>query len=157
MRICPVSENRKQYLELLLLGDEQESMIDRYLQRGELYVCMDPDAVAVCVVTDEGCGMRLNQAAAALRDLYDSMNRAAVPQTEENPATVFDRAAERVCRSCALRDLCWQKEYNSTFNAMNDATPFLLERGRALAKDFPQYFSNRCIHMADLLGAINTG
>ena len=99
---------------------------------------------------------RLERAAAALRDLYDSMNRAAVPQTEENPATVFDRAAERVCRSCALRDLCWQKEYNSTFNAMNDATPFLLERGRALAKDFPQYFSNRCIHMADLLGAINT-
>ena len=57
MRICPVSENRKQYLKLLLLGDEQESRIDRYLQRGELYVCMDPDAVAVCVVTDEGCGM----------------------------------------------------------------------------------------------------
>jgi len=57
MTILPVWENRKQYLELLLLGDEQESMIDRYLQRGELYVCLDPGPVAVCVVTDEGSGV----------------------------------------------------------------------------------------------------
>ena len=99
---------------------------------------------------------RLDRAAAALRDLYDSMNRSGAPQTEENPAVVFDRAAERVCRGCALRDLCWQKEYTSTFNAMNDATPFLLERGRALAKDFPQYFSSRCIHLQELIAAINT-
>ena len=57
MTILPVWENRKQYLELLLLGDEQESMIDRYLQRGELYVCLDLGPVAVCVVTDEGGGV----------------------------------------------------------------------------------------------------
>lgn len=29
---------KKQYLELLLLGDEQESMIDRYLEWGEMFV-----------------------------------------------------------------------------------------------------------------------
>ena len=29
---------KKQYLQLLLLGDEQESMIDRYLERGEMFV-----------------------------------------------------------------------------------------------------------------------
>ena len=52
---------------------------------------------------------------------------------------VFDRAAEKVCRGCALCELCWQKEYTGTFNALNDATPFLLERGRALAKDFQQF------------------
>ena len=38
---------------------------------------------------------------------------------------------------------------------MNDATPYLLERGRALAKDFPDYFTGRCIHLPDLLAAIN--
>jgi len=99
---------------------------------------------------------RLNKAAGALRDLYDSMGRAAPKATEENPAVIFDRAAERVCRGCALRDLCWQKEYTGTFNAMNDATPYLLERGRALPKDFPPYFADRCIHLPDLLSAINT-
>ncbi len=98
---------------------------------------------------------RLNRAAAALRDLYDSMGRSIPPQTDENPAIVFDRAAEKVCRGCALCDICWQRDYTGTFNAMNDATPYLLERGRALAKDFPDYFASRCVHLPDLLNAIN--
>ncbi len=34
IRIYPVLHNKKQYLDLLLLADEQESMIDRYLERG---------------------------------------------------------------------------------------------------------------------------
>ena len=33
--IYPVLHNKKQYLDLILLADEQESMIDRYLERGE--------------------------------------------------------------------------------------------------------------------------
>ena len=33
IRIHPISGNKKQYLDLLLLADEQESMIDRYLER----------------------------------------------------------------------------------------------------------------------------
>ena len=98
---------------------------------------------------------RLTKAAGALRELYDSMGRTPPPSTEENPAVIFDRAAERVCRGCALCALCWQKEYTGTFNALNDATPYLLERGRALAKDFPRYFADRCIHLPDYLTAVN--
>ena len=33
MTITQITENKKQYLDLLLLADEQESMIDRYLER----------------------------------------------------------------------------------------------------------------------------
>lgn len=53
-----VRENKKRYLDLLLLGDEQEDMIDRYLDRGTLYVLREKGAVkALCVVTDEGEGV----------------------------------------------------------------------------------------------------
>ena len=103
----------------------------------------------------EGMRAQLTRMAAALRDLYDSMGRSAPVSAEENPAVIFDRAAEKVCRGCALCELCWQKEYTGTFNALNDATPFLLERGRALAKDFPGYFADRCIHLPDFLTAVN--
>lgn len=96
----------------------------------------------------------LNRAAEALRELYDSMSRTPPPQ-EENPAVIFDRAAEKVCRGCALCELCWQKDYTATFNALNDATPYLLERGKAKAKDFPVHFADRCIHLSELLQAIN--
>ena len=98
---------------------------------------------------------QLNRTAAALRELYDSMSRSEPQSTEENPAIVFDRAAEKVCRGCALCEICWQRDYNSTFNALNDATPYLLERGRAVARDLPSYFADRCIHLQDLLAAIN--
>lgn len=57
MNIFKVKDNKKQYLSLLLLGDEQEDMIDRYLERGIMYALEDGGAVrAVCVVTDEGDG-----------------------------------------------------------------------------------------------------
>ncbi len=45
IRIHPISGNKKQYLELLLLADEQESMIDRYLERGEMFILSDNDTV----------------------------------------------------------------------------------------------------------------
>lgn len=98
---------------------------------------------------------RLIRAAGALRDLYDSMGRSAPRSTDENPAIIFDRAAEKVCRGCALCGLCWQREYTGTFNALNDATPYLLERGRAVPRDFPAYFADRCIHLPDFLTAVN--
>ena len=35
------------------MGDEQESMIHRYLERGELFALYDNDLKTVCVVTRE--------------------------------------------------------------------------------------------------------
>ena len=49
-----IPENRKEFLPLLLLGDEQESHIDKYLEHGELFALYDGDLKSVCVVTDEG-------------------------------------------------------------------------------------------------------
>lgn len=57
MRIFEVKENKKQYLDLLLLADEQEDMIDRYLDRGRMFVAWDGKVVSECVVTDEGDGI----------------------------------------------------------------------------------------------------
>ena len=52
-----IKENKKQYLSLLLLADEQEDMIDRYINRGTMYVLDDNGVKCECVVTDEGEGI----------------------------------------------------------------------------------------------------
>lgn len=57
MQIKKIEENKKQFLDLLLLADEQEDMIDRYLDRGDMYILCDPDPKSVCVVTREGQGI----------------------------------------------------------------------------------------------------
>ena len=56
-KIREIKENKKQYLDLLLLADEQEDMIDRYLERGIMYVLDDNGIKAECVVTDEEDGI----------------------------------------------------------------------------------------------------
>ncbi|MEA4886958.1 MAG: GNAT family N-acetyltransferase, partial [Bacteroides graminisolvens] len=57
MNIIQLTENKKQHIDLLLLADEQESMIDRYLERGDMFVLDDGGVKAVCVVTDEEDGV----------------------------------------------------------------------------------------------------
>ena len=54
MEFRQVLSDKKQYLDLLLLADEQEDMIDRYLDPGDMFVLSDPEVVAVCVVCDLG-------------------------------------------------------------------------------------------------------
>ena len=56
MEIREITGNKRRYLPLLLVGDEQEEMVMRYLPHGSLFVCFDPDPCAVAVVTDEGDG-----------------------------------------------------------------------------------------------------
>lgn len=51
MVIKQITKNKKQFLDLLLLGDEQESMIDCYLSDGDLFTLYDDDLRAACVVT----------------------------------------------------------------------------------------------------------
>lgn len=43
-------------MHLLLLADEQEDMIDRYLAKGTMHVLDDGGAKAECIVTDEENG-----------------------------------------------------------------------------------------------------
>ena len=57
MLIQEIDENKKRYLHLLLLADEQENMVDRYLERGTMYVLDDNGVKAECIVTDEGNGV----------------------------------------------------------------------------------------------------
>ena len=57
MKIMEIKENKKEFLSLLLLADEQESMIDRYIEKGIMYILDDNGVKCECVVTDEGNGV----------------------------------------------------------------------------------------------------
>ena len=53
MEIKIINENKKQFIDLLLLADESESMIDKYLERGEMFALYDNGLKSICVVTRE--------------------------------------------------------------------------------------------------------
>ena len=57
MDIERITDKKRDYMEMLLLADPQESMIDRYLDQGEMYVLYDHGrAVTAAVVADLGGG-----------------------------------------------------------------------------------------------------
>lgn len=58
MMIKEIHTDKKRFLPLLLLGDEQEDMIDRYLSGSMMFVLYD-GAVAIgeCVIQDLGKGI----------------------------------------------------------------------------------------------------
>ena len=57
MRIIEIKENKNEYLDLLMLADESEEMINRYLNDGRMYVLHDNGIKCECVLTDEGNGV----------------------------------------------------------------------------------------------------
>lgn len=100
---------------------------------------------------------KLEYTADAFRELYDglrtSFRRVAV--NDGDYSGVFHRAANRVCVLCALRDHCWQREYPTTMNALNDGLPAMLKRGRGDVEDFPLHFRTRCLNFPLLLATAN--
>lgn len=53
MEIRSIKTDKKAFLDLLLLADESERQIFRYLERGDLFALYDGDLKSVCVVTAE--------------------------------------------------------------------------------------------------------
>ncbi len=100
---------------------------------------------------------RLERTAEAFRSLSDTLRASfhSAPSNDGDNAVIFDRTAERVCRRCSLRSSCWERDYVSTFNALNDASLAMIDRGRAQADDFPIYFSSRCLHFSSFLSTVN--
>lgn len=99
---------------------------------------------------------RLSSSARAFRELsaeLEKMIRAAAPAA--NHAAVFDRAADRICIKCALREMCWTRDYQATRSALNDALPVLLDKGRGTPGDYPAWFAAKCVEIKAFSSAVN--
>ena len=58
MEIIKIMDGDKtKYMELLLIADEQVSMIEKYLYRGDMFALYDDDVRAICIVTQEQSGV----------------------------------------------------------------------------------------------------
>ncbi|UPA31583.1 GNAT family N-acetyltransferase [Terrisporobacter glycolicus] len=57
MKIIKATSNKKEYMDLLLLADEQENMVNKYLEKGDMFLLIDEGVKAQCIVTNEGSGV----------------------------------------------------------------------------------------------------
>lgn len=68
---------------------------------------------------------------------------------------LFNRASKELCRTCKLCSICWERDYEATRDALNNASDAIKKNGTLRTKDFPMYFSSRCLHIEDFTGLIN--
>ena len=58
MELVKITDSDKtKYMDLLLIADEQVSMIEKYLYRGDMFALCDDDLKALCIVTKEEEGI----------------------------------------------------------------------------------------------------
>ncbi len=101
---------------------------------------------------------KLGRAATAFRELYESVNGFFEKDKyrNDNDMTVcFERAADKVCRRCAMRQVCWDIELEDTRRVLSDASVPLTKSGHIQASDFPTHFTERCVQFSKLLSAAN--
>ncbi len=99
---------------------------------------------------------RSAMASAALRDLSALLED--TPESgknDEDLLSVFDVAAETVCRKCRRREICWGREYEDTRGAMVTAASKMDRRGEAEPEDLPQWFRDRCLDVKGFMRAVS--
>ena len=128
MKIREVNENKKQFIALLLLADEQENMIDHYLEKGTMYVLEDGKVKAECVVTDEDNG------------ILEIKNIAVDPQSQGQGygKALIDFLASK-----------YADEYSILQVGTGDSpltVPFYEKCGFVRSHNIPNFFTDNCDH-----------
>ena len=99
---------------------------------------------------------RTSELAGALRELYETVRDSAESTANDaDVATVYDRAAEAVCASCARKGECWQTRCMDTLNMLNDATAAMRRRGRLEPGDLSERFRENCPSYESFTAAVN--
>lgn len=111
-----------------------------------------PSSVAT---PQETASQRLEAAARVLEGLRNQLPEEDPPLTQSETDSVYDGAADRVCRCCARFHRCWQHNADQTYRALTGAAKTILNRGTAEALDFPKAFREDCCHLEGFVTAIN--
>lgn len=107
-------------------------------------------------IRDEIVG-RLRNLAGAFAEISKTVNEVGITRdkTVDDVMSVIDKAADKVCSSCSLCLVCWEKNYYGTHHAMLGVIEKMKEKGHIEGTDVPAYFENSCVKMDELIREVN--
>ncbi|MCL2004289.1 MAG: SpoIIE family protein phosphatase [Oscillospiraceae bacterium] len=106
--------------------------------------------------TREFARRRLEQCALAFQEVHTQLQTVFQrPKNDEDVARVFDRTAERVCRRCAMRGQCWDREMEQTYGVLGGVSGVLNREGKVSGSDFPPFFSSQCVQFTKFVHTAN--
>ena len=113
-----------------------------------------PDASAPAPSSLETAS-RLETAAGVLEYLQEILSRELPSAVGQDTATLYDQAANTVCRSCTRWETCWNREAEETCQLLSAAAPRLLDQRYIAPEDLPPAFLDRCRRPEAFLESIN--
>ncbi len=115
-----------------------------------------PDASAPAPSSLETAS-RLETAAGVLEYLQEILSRELPSAVGQDTATLYDQAANTVCRSCTRWETCWNREAEETCQLLSASAPRLLDQRYIAPEDLPPAFLDRCRRPEAFLESINGG
>lgn len=74
---------------------------------------------------------RLAYGETALHRLYAAIGLDPEQKAQQEREHIFDKAANKVCRQCTRYSTCWERNAQSTYQALRSALGTILDRGEA--------------------------
>ncbi|MCR4963690.1 MAG: stage II sporulation protein E [Firmicutes bacterium] len=74
---------------------------------------------------------------------------------EDMMRATLDQLSHQLCGACSLRDICWELDYQDTFDGVLRLFGVIRRHGLAEVKDVPENFSKRCPHIKELVAILN--
>lgn len=78
-----------------------------------------------------------------------------VPENYNDLSTIYDITANKVCKSCGLKFVCWNKENYDTRDALNKTVSVLNSKGHISAENMPVEFKQKCIKYDTFANELN--
>lgn len=106
----------------------------------------------------QGIRSRLASIALSFATMSDTLRRLSDPSTEANDgdiATVFDMAADKVCRNCRKCSVCWNESFDYTYDALFKMMEAMEGKGMIEISDAEEHFRAKCVNLPELITEIN--
>lgn len=78
-----------------------------------------------------------------------------IPENTNDLSTIYDIAAGKVCKSCGLKFICWNKESFDTRDILNKTVFILNETGHLDSENIPIEFKQKCIKYSIFASEMN--
>ena len=101
---------------------------------------------------------KLNSISASFEHLANTFSDITMPRQVDNFADytiLFDKTADKICKRCGLKFICWEREFSSTYDAMMKLVPILKEREDVKVTDVIPYFANKCVKIGEFIQELN--
>lgn len=100
---------------------------------------------------------KMKSAARSFSELADLSGKifGDLPPNNADISSVYDATADKLCRTCGLKFICWEKEVFDTRDALNKLTSVLSRKNYVESSDVPDIFRQKCIKYETFVNELN--